>query len=1109
MSARGRTGPAHGAFLAIALAIGLSLGLLTAVSAAAAGSVASWNLHAVALPTNLQHPSAGEEAECAKSVGNTTVNCPAYLVTAANVGAKATSGAITFEDTVPAGLEVLAVRLFLRDPTKVPAESLLPPADCAAAANQITCHYAGALAPEHGLALRVYVRVAAGAEGVLVDTARISGGAPEATTQSEALVAQQPAPFGPTALQMLISNADGTPALQAGAHPYEFGARIDLATRLGIGPDAQYGINSVEDPRDAVVDLPLGFLGTALATPRCTFAELARGVTAGVGGCPTDTIVGYLYTEPVNSDSTEGPIYNMVPERGGPAEFGFVDVVGGSHVLAASVVPGPQGYVLRTTSRELPQTQLTDIITTFYGDPAARNGGAEEGQPQVPLFTNPADCSGKALVTSVHMDSWQHPGAWLPDGEPDLSDPNWKTSAADSPPVTGCEELSGLFRPTLEAKTDTSQGDSPAGFEVTIKVPHEEEPEALAAPPLKKAVVTLPEGMSVNASSANGLKGCSLAEIGVSTGGTPDGEPVRCPAGSKIGSLELASPDLPGTLQGEIYVAKQSENPFGSLLAIYLVIDDPTTGVLVKIPGEIRADESTGQLQAVVDNSPQFPFSELKTRFFGGSLAALRTPAVCGKYTVNAQLTPWSAPQSGPPTSVSGSFRVSEGCAETAAEEPNAPSFEAGTENPLAGAFSPFVLKLRREDASQELNGLAVTLPEGLLAKLAGVGECPESGLALARSREREGGGAEELASPSCPQSSEVGTVTVGAGAGPTPFYATGHAYLAGPYKGAPLSLAIITPALAGPYDLGDVLVRSALRVDPYTAQVTAVSDEIPHILHGIPLDVRSISLQMSRSQFTLNPTNCEATQVTGSASTVLGQSAPLANRFQVGGCKSLKFKPKLSLSLKGRTTRAGHPALRAVLTYPKKGAYANVASAQVGLSHSELLDQGNLNNVCTQPELASRSCPASSVYGRAKAWSPLLEKPLEGNVYLGVGFGHKLPDLVAELNGQIRVLLHAQVDTDKQQGLRTTFKVVPDAPVEKFVLEMKGGKRYGLLTNSENVCSKPERAAVKLIAQSGIVDQFQAPIAYGCKGQGKGHKRHGKGKGGRRPAVGGLLGGW
>jgi hypothetical protein len=369
---------------------------------------------------------------------------------------------------------------------------------------------------------------------------------------------------------------------------------------------------------------------------------------------------------------------------------------------------------------------------------------------------------------------------------------------------------------------------------------------------------------------------------------------------------------------------------------------------------------------------------------------------------------------------------------------------------------------------------LEATLPEGLLAKLAGVPLCGDA----------------QATTGDCPASSQVGTTIVGAGAGSNPIYvpepgkAPTGVYLAGPYKGGPYSLVVKVPAQAGPFDLGTVAVRNALYVDPVTTKVTAKSDPLPQILQGIPISYRDIRVELNRPEFTLNPTSCEPMRIDSTVRSASGQSASPSSRFQAASCESLAFKPKLALALKGQTRRAGHPALKATLTYPSKGAFANIQRAQVGLPHSLFLDQGNLNNVCKQADLKAGTCPASSIYGKAKAWSPLLDKPLEGPVYLGVGYGHKLPDLVADLNGQIRILLNGKVDTTKHQGLRNTFEAVPDAPVSKFTLELKGGKKYGLIENSENLCRKAQKASVQFGAQNGKSLHLDPAIGRGCGGK-------------------------
>ena len=469
-----------------------------------------------------------------------------------------------------------------------------------------------------------------------------------------------------------------------------------------------------------------------------------------------------------------------------------------------------------------------------------------------------------------------------------------------------------------------------------------------------------------------------------------------------------------------------------------------------------------------------------------GPRASLRTPATCGTYKTEATLTPWSAPESGPPAQLSDTYRSIEGpggsaCPSGEGSEPNSPSFEAGTEAPVAGAYSPFVLRLHREDGTQAFRSLTVSPPPGLLGRLAGTAYCSEAALKAAEAKS----GAEEKASPSCPASSEVGTVEVGAGAGPGPYYTQGKAYLTGPYKGGQLGLAVVTPATAGPFDLGTVVVRSAIDVDPETAQITVKSDEIPTILEGIPLDIRSVVVKLGRPQFTLNPTDCNPMAVNGQESSVFGQVASLTSRFQVGECTALGFKPTLALHLSNGARRA-FPALRATVTMPQGN--ANIASAVVTLPHSEFLEQGHIGTVCTRVQFAANQCPAASVYGKAIAYSPLLDQPLSGPVYLRSS-SHELPDLVADLNGQIHVVLDGRIDS-VNGGIRSTFEAVPDTPVSKFVLSMRGGAK-GLLQNSKSVCAKTRRATASFEAQNGKTADFRPKLNAPCKAPKKSHRRH------------------
>jgi len=504
---------------------------------------------------------------------------------------------------------------------------------------------------------------------------------------------------------------------------------------------------------------------------------------------------------------------------------------------------------------------------------------------------------------------------------------------------------------------------------------------------------------------------------------------------------------------------------------------------VVKLAGRVEPDPVTGQLRTTFENNPQLPFENFDFDFFGGPRASLTTPSTCGTYATTARMTPWSSPQ-GADAFPTDSFAIGAPCPSTEAQMPHAPSFEAGTATPLAGAYSPFVVKLARENGSQRLSGLNTTLPPGVTAKFAGITECSDAQIAQAAARSAPGQGALERQSPSCPPGSQIGVVNVGAGSG-NPIYVQGNVYLSGPYKGAPFSLAIITPGIAGPFDIGTVVVRAALYVNEETGQGTVKSDPLPQILAGIPLDVRSVAVKIDRSAYVLNPTSCEAKQVSAEAISTTGAVAHLNNRFQVGGCKGLDYTPKLSLSLKGATRRSGHPSLRSVLTQPS--GQANARRIVVILPPTEFIDPLRTANPCTRPQFAAGNCPPASILGKAKVITPLFDEPLEGKVYFRANGGaRELPDAVADLRGPVHFVLVGFVDAVHKQGsetsrVRTTFANVPDAPVTKAIVELRGGKK-GTLVNSANLCKVPPVATVKMSAQNNKVQKQDQRIATSCK---------------------------
>ncbi len=1106
-------------------------------ASAATAAAPAWGVEAFAYPSNF---ASDENTECNFSETAVEALCDTYTITASNIGAEQTAGgtaaSVTIEDALPRGVTARKVSLLWSGLSEVKGRSEaedLGPQYCTLV--PLRCHLPGTFFSEAGRrmkpddTLKMWVSVTVDSEPAAVesvsDRATVSGGgAAEVATATSNTIGGEPPPFDLDSFSSPLLAVDGTPDMQAGSHPYELPTQINLRSSARETPEGAAGATTIHDIRDVIVDLPLGLAGSAISAPTCTLHELSsRGPKdeTGKSGCPVNAEVGHIRTYPTGFLSANSPLYNIVPERGVAAEFGFVDNAGGSHVLYASIAPTPSGYVLRTTTREVPQVPLTQITADVYGDPAARARAHESGTPYAPAasdpstFTNPDSCTGEPLKTTVHIDSWFEPGSYNADGTPDFEDPRWASKAYEAPPVSGCSALEGLFKPAIEATPQSSDADSPTGLDVDLEVPQSDGPETLGTPPLRDAAVALPEGMSVNPSSANGLEACSLSQVGISASGLPNAAPPACPDGSKIGTLELETPALPAEackeagkglgecpqsserektpLDGSIYVARQGENPFGSLLTIYIVVDDPRTGVIVKLPAEVKANEATGQLTTVVRNSPQFPFSELRTHFFGGATASLRTPPTCGAYAVTSELTPWSAPESGPPATPSGPFQITQGpgggsCARSAAQEPNSPAFEAST-SPTAGAYSPLLVQLNREDGSQNFSQISVTLPPGATGKLAGIPKCSEAQIAAAQARDQLGDGALELASPSCPASSRIGTVTVGAGAGPHPFYVSGGAFLAGPYKGAPFSAVFITPALAGPFDLGVVVVRAGLYVDPHTAQVTTRSDPLPSILHGIPLDIRSVAVDVDRPGFTLNPTNCTTMAATGEETSTQGNVAPLSSRFQVGGCAGLPFRPKLTASVVGRASKADGASFSVDVTSAGIG-QANIAKVELQLPKALPSRLSTLQKACLSVTFESNpaSCSSEAVIGMATIHTPLLKSPLSGPAYLVSHGSAAFPDVEFVLQGEgVELILDGK--TDIKKGITySKFESTPDAPFTTFETKLPAGP-HGVLTANVaekehfSLCKANLAMPTEIVGQNGaVIRQTTKIVTSGCR---------------------------
>jgi hypothetical protein len=866
---------------------------------------------------------------------------------------------------------------------------------------------------------------------------------------------------------------------QAGGHP-------DFTTNFQIQDASQ---QPAGETKDIFTDLPPGSVGFPEAVARCESADLQLTL---LGNCPTESQVGIALTR-TGSLEIISPVASMVPQPHEQASLGY-KVIGYTINLFARA-RSESDYGLTVEARDLPTAvAVKGTALTLWGVPYDHihdnhrfdTDGSHGGKPLGasisgsairPFTSAPTNCDTGPLTATVKVRSWGHPDEWKP-ADSSLSE------------QTGCEQVE--FNPDVSAQPTTGVADSPTGLNLDVHVPQNTECDPgppieckLSTSHLKDTKIVLPKGMALNPSAANGLTGCPPAGIGLTTpvGSLPiqfTGQPANCPDGSKLGTAEIETPLLEAPAPGAVYLAKPFDNPFKSRFAIYIEVNDPTRGLVSKFAGHIVLDPDTGQLTTTVVDQPQLPLEHIRLNLKQGPHAALRTPQTCDKFTTVSTLTPYSAPES--PVTFEDDFSIDSG-PDGNCDLQNGPSIDAGTIAPIAGQFSPLLVHLSRPDGSQEFSSVKLSLPPGLTARLAGIPYCPDSALSAAANKSGE----EEQASPSCPAASKVGDVDVGAGAGPSPYFTHGQAYLSGPYKGAPLSVAVVVPVNAGPFDLGTVVVRVALQVNPLTAQITATSDEIPHILDGIPLDVRSVAIQLDRNEFTKNPTSCDPMSVDGSLASTLGSTAALTERFQLGECRRLGFKPKLSLRLSGKSfKRTADPKLTSVLT--TRPGDANLASASVQMPSSIILDQDHIANVCTRVQFAADECPSGSIYGHAIATTPLLDKPLEGNVYLRSS-DNPVPDLVADLQGQVPVEVVGRTDTVKG-ALRTNFDVAPDAPIDKFVLSLEGGKK-SLLLVTKNLCGGKQVAKVKLAGHNGRQSVVHQRLEIPCGKKKRRSARH------------------
>ena len=880
-------------------------------------------------------------------------------------------------------------------------------------------------------------------------------------------------PFGIENFDGEVIEEGGEPATQAGSHPYEATTEFDVLQHEEEGFCFEPIFFVCEIPnqqfKDVELKLPVGFLGNPNAVPTCPLGDFARGVIfpGGTASCPPDSAIGTVVLRGNVAGQLPLPtlVYNLKPGPNEPAKFGFRAAFTSVPIHATIAVRPGGEYGLTTTIPDV--SQLAPVVGNELrlwgvpGDPShdeARGcgpvacGGGQEptpfGGPVLPFLSNPTSCTGP-VATTIRMNSWQEQGNY--------QEASFLTHNAAMEPVgaDGCDKLQ--FDPSLQVQSEPPSAAQPTAISATVHVPQRNQlPEGLITSHLRKAVVTMPQGVTINASASNGLGACSEAQFGQTSPG-----PASCPEDSKIGTGEVVTPLLEQPMTGPLYQAQPGSNPFGTLLAVYMEVEGQ--GVRVKLAGKIELDPNTGQVTATFDNNPQVPFDDFKLDFFKG---VLTNPNGCGDKTYTGAFTSWSG---GPVVNTTDSFSINQNCATGGFN----PSFTAGSTNPVAGDYAPFSIDVARNDGDQNIAAIGVVLPKGLSAKLAGVPLCPEA----------------NTASASCPATSQIGRINIAAGSGPEPAWVPQPgkeptaAYLAGPYKGQPYSLVLKVPVQAGPFNLGTAVVRAAIHIDPVSAQLTITSDKtIPQLLQGVPLTYRRIQVIVDRPGFTLNPTNCKATAVASTIVSDTGAAATPASRFQVGSCGNLGLKPKLYTRIWGKTNRGAHPKLRAVLQ-PRKGD-ANLGRIALTLPRSEFLDQAHIKTICTRVQFAASACPADSVYGYAKAFSPLLDGIVQGPVYLRSS-NNKLPDLVADMSGQVDIDLAGRIDS-VNKGIRTTFESPPDVPVSKFILYMKGGQK-GLLVNSRNICNATYRSNANLRGQNGRKKTLKPVLKNNrCKGKKK-----------------------
>ncbi|HTC61075.1 MAG TPA: hypothetical protein VK691_13305 [Solirubrobacteraceae bacterium] len=1077
--------------------------------------------------------AAAEETPCSGcrpwwgvSVGSLPRNLPPggegqLTVLGENRGDAALGGSpVVLKDRLPQGLAAQSVALGFSADQFGDLSTFFATIFCKVETHEVTCTIPAEFLPSlfgtvpyTNIEAFIGVRVAGATSGEVNEASVSGGGASSASSRWPIVADGAPTPFGVEQYELGAQNADGSMDTQAGSHPFQLTSVLALnQTADASAPPAAL--------KDLHFDLPPGLIGNPTPFPQCSdavFASLPQSEGGyAANGCPDDTVVG-VASVTVQQGLGAGyapvtylsPLFSLVPSVGEPARFGF-DIVSTLVYLDTSVRTGGD-YGVQVNVNNI--TELTGFISsrvTFWGVPGdprhdsvrgwnclnplspephefsvpSCNATSQESPP--PLLSLPTSCAGQ-VHTSVAADSWEQEGAFTPPFQYTFQDALGRPMGMD-----GCNQLP--FTPSIQVSADGAAGSTPTGLTVGIHVPQEVSlnGQGLSEADVKDTKVILPAGVALNPAAADGLLSCSEAQIGLQEDAVPS-----CPEASKVATVEIKSPLLPNPLVGGVYLAAQNQNPFGSLVALYLVAEDPVSGVLVKVAGEVTPDPVTGQLVSTFLNTPQLPFEDLKLHFFGGDRAPLGTPAACGAYTTTTSIAPWSGNASAEPSST---FDITSGPNGSPCQSPApfGPSLTAGTTSIQAGGFTPFTMTVSREDGQQNIQGIQLHMPAGLSGLLTGIELCGEA----------------QADAGTCGPNSLIGETTVSVGLGGDPYSVTGgKVYITGPYEGAPFGISVVVPAKAGPYNLGQVVVRGTIAVNPITAALTVTTNSqaqgyaIPHILDGIPLQIKHVNFTTTRSGFTFNPTNCGPMEVTGDVASAQGASSNVSVPFQVTNCAILAFKPGFAVSTSGKTSRTDGASLHVKLSYPKAafGSQANIKSVKVDLPRQLPSRLTTLQKACPAKtfEANPAGCPSASIVGHATAITPLIPVPLTGPAYFVSYGGAKFPELVVVLQGYgVTLNLHGETFINTAGITSSTFRTIPDAPVGSFELTLPEGK-YSALGANKNLCKVKGglKMPTAFTAQNGAVIKQSTPVGVsGCpkakaktmtaKKASKGHKK-------------------